>query len=110
MRVKDRIREKLEAHFHIDLLEIINESSHHQVPETAETTILRILIVSKDFKGLSTVKRHQKVYQILSEELKGPIHAFSQKTLTPEEWEAIDSPMSPSPPCQKKAKGSVPSR
>ena len=101
MVVENKIRDKLQAHFHIKLLEIINESPHHQVPEGSETHF-RILIVSKDFKGLSTVKRHQKVYHVLKEELQGPVHAFSQKTLTPEEWEAMSSSTLSSPPCQKK--------
>ena len=101
MRVENKIRQKLQSHLHIELLEVINESPNHQVPEGAETHF-RILIVSKDFEGLSTVKRHQKVYQILVEELQGPVHAFSQKTLTPSEWSALDTPVPTSPPCQKK--------
>ena len=106
MNVEGRIREKLQTQFHIELLEIINESPNHQVPEGSETHF-RVLIVSKDFRGLSTVKRHQKVYQALKEELQGPIHAFSQKTLTPEEWGGVDSPVLSSPPCRKKARDSV---
>ena len=106
MSIEGKIREKLQTHFHIELLEIVNESPHHQVPEGSETHF-RVLIVSKDFKGLSTVKRHQKVYQVLKEELQGPVHAFSQKTLTPEEWGTIDSSILPSPPCQKKEQSSV---
>lgn len=101
MSVEGKIRQKLESHLNIKLLEVINESANHQRPESAETHF-RVLIVSSDFNNLSVVKRHQKVYQILKEELKGPIHAFSQKTMTPEEWDAQDSPILSSPPCQKK--------
>ena len=101
MTIEDKIRKKLELHLNISLLEVVNESPRHQVPEGAETHF-RVLIVSNDFKGLSTVKRHQKVYQVLSKELAGPIHAFSQKTLTPEEWKALGSHSSESPPCQHK--------
>ena len=104
MSVEQKIREKLVSHLQIELLEVVNESPYHQVPVGAETHF-RVLIVSKDFKGLATVKRHQKVYQILKAELQGPIHAFSQKTFTPEEWKAISAPLTPSPPCQKKDKG-----
>ncbi len=89
----------------ISLLEVINESAFHQGPADAETHF-RVLIVSKDFKGLGTVRRHQKVYQILKEELKGPVHAFSQKTLTPEEWSAVSTPAPASPPCHSKGRGS----
>lgn len=105
MSVEDKIREKLQARLDIELLEVINESPYHQVPEGSESHF-RVLIVSKDFEGLSTVKRHQRVYKILGDELRGPIHAFSQKTLTPGEWKGLDSSTSPSPPCQKKSQGS----
>ena len=104
MSIEQKIREKLGSHLQLELLEVVNESPHHQVPEGAETHF-RVLIVSKDFKDLGTVKRHQKVYQILKEELQGPVHAFSQKTFTPEEWKAISSPLPSSPPCQKKGEG-----
>jgi len=104
--VEKRIRQKLESHLDTCLLEVVNESPYHQAPEGSETHF-RVLIVSRDFKGLNTVKRHQKVYQILKEELKGPVHAFSQRTLTPEEWEAIDSPVRSSPPCQKRSRSST---
>ena len=105
MSVEDRIRQKLQDHLHVELLEVVNESPHHQVPEGSETHF-RVLIVSKDFEGLSNVKRHQKVYKILDEELKGSVHAFSQKTLTPNEWGDIGSLVPSSPPCQKKDQGS----
>ncbi|MDE0518100.1 MAG: BolA family transcriptional regulator [Oligoflexia bacterium] len=102
MNVEQQIRDKLTSRLQIELLEIVNESPYHQVPEGAETHF-RVLIVSNDFKDLSTVKRHQKVYQILKEELQGPVHAFSQRTFTPEEWKDTNSPISSSPPCQKKS-------
>ena len=103
MGVKDQIEIKLKSKLNVELLEVINESSFHQGPAEAETHF-RVLVVSPDFEGLNQVRRHQKVYQVLSEELSGPIHAFSQKTLTPKEWQAGTS-LSPSPPCHnRKAK------
>lgn len=42
-------------------------------------------IVSKEFEGLSRIKRHQKVYAILGDKMHSEIHALSMKTLTPEE-------------------------
>ena len=102
MSVEQKIRDKLTSYLQVEILEVVNESPHHKVPEGAETHF-RVLIVSKDFKDLNTVKRHQKVYKILKEELHGPIHAFSQRTFTPEEWKSMSSPISSSPPCQKKS-------
>ena len=101
MSIEGKIRQKLESHLNISLLEVVNESFNHQAPEGAETHF-RVLIVSNDFKGLGVVQRHQKVYQILKDELNGPVHAFSQKTMTPEEWASVSAPVSPSPPCHKK--------
>lgn len=45
------------------------------------------LIVSKEFEGLSRVKRQQRVYQTVLDKLNsGELHAISLKTLTPDEW------------------------
>ncbi len=45
--------------------------------------------VSPAFEGLSRIKRHQLLYQILGERMKVEIHALSIKAFTPEEWEGI---------------------
>lgn len=42
-------------------------------------------IRSGAFTGLSAVARHRRVYAALAEEMKGPIHALSLKTLAPGE-------------------------
>lgn len=42
-------------------------------------------IKSAAFAGLSPIARHRKVYAALAEEMKGPIHALSLKTLAPGE-------------------------
>jgi len=44
------------------------------------------LIVSAAFEGKPLLARHRMVNDILAEELK-TIHAFSQKTYTPKQWE-----------------------
>jgi stress-induced morphogen len=45
-----------------------------------------VLVVSSQFEGKPLLQRHRLVNGCLAEELK-EIHAFSQKTLTPTEWE-----------------------
>ncbi|XP_033207253.1 bolA-like protein 2 [Belonocnema kinseyi] len=45
-----------------------------------------VVIVSNKFEGKPLLQRHRLVNSVLAEELKD-IHAFSQKTLTPEQWE-----------------------
>ncbi|KAJ1963389.1 regulation of transcription by RNA polymerase II [Dimargaris xerosporica] len=47
---------------------------------------IEVLIVSKKFEGLRLLKRHGLVNAALKDEI-GQIHAFSQKTLTPAEWQ-----------------------
>ncbi|HET6612264.1 MAG TPA: BolA family transcriptional regulator [Kofleriaceae bacterium] len=40
-------------------------------------------IISAAFTGKSLMERHRLVYAALAEEMKGPIHALTLKTLTP---------------------------
>lgn len=44
-----------------------------------------VIIVSPDFEGKSILQRHRLVNTAIADELK-TIHAFSQKTFTPEQW------------------------
>lgn len=46
-----------------------------------------VIVVSKEFAGKSLIQRHRLVNAALADELK-TIHAFSQKTFTPEQWES----------------------
>nr|GAT46719.1 predicted protein [Mycena chlorophos] len=46
-----------------------------------------ILLVSEDFEGKSTLVRHRWINQLLKEEI-AQMHAFSQKTFTPAQYEA----------------------
>ncbi len=40
-------------------------------------------IVSSAFEGKTPIAAHQMVYRALEEEMKGPIHALSLRTLAP---------------------------
>ena len=48
------------------------------------------MIVSKKFEGVALLARHRMVNEVLKEELN-VIHAFTQKTLTPEQWASKQS-------------------
>ncbi len=48
------------------------------------------VIVSAAFAGKRLVQRHQVVYQVLGDRMRQEIPALSMKTLTPEEWHAIE--------------------
>ncbi|KAF5353294.1 hypothetical protein D9756_008117 [Leucocoprinus leucothites] len=45
-----------------------------------------ILLVSDDFEGKSTLQRHRQINEALKEEI-AQMHAFSQKTFTPKQYE-----------------------
>ena len=45
-------------------------------------------IVSAAFEGKALMQRHRMINSALAEELKGPIHALTMDTLTPEESRA----------------------
>ena len=44
------------------------------------------LVISEEFVGLRSLRRHQKVYATLGDRVGGEIHALALRTFTPEEW------------------------
>ncbi|HTT09122.1 MAG TPA: BolA/IbaG family iron-sulfur metabolism protein [Gammaproteobacteria bacterium] len=42
------------------------------------------LVVSEEFRGLPTVRQHQRVYQILGGRMGREIHALALRTSTPD--------------------------
>ncbi|RVE60141.1 hypothetical protein OJAV_G00178020 [Oryzias javanicus] len=64
-------------------------AAHVDVEDTSPNrcaTSFKVLLVSSQFEGKPLLQRHRMVNTCLAEELK-EIHAFEQKTLTPEQWE-----------------------
>ncbi len=85
MIIQSQLEAKIKESFSPSYLKLENESYKHSVPKNSETHFLAV-IVSVKFVGLSRIKRHQLVYSELGELIQ-KIHAFSMKTLTPEETE-----------------------
>ncbi|KAK5876217.1 hypothetical protein CesoFtcFv8_027208 [Champsocephalus esox] len=76
----DHIRDKLTkelAAVHVD----VEDTSSNRCAAS-----YKVLVVSSQFEGKPLLQRHRLVNTCLAEELK-EIHAFEQKTLTPEQWE-----------------------
>lgn len=48
-------------------------------------THFAVEVVSQRFEGLTSIKRHRLVYQILDEEMRSPVHALQLITKTPAE-------------------------
>ncbi len=95
--IQQQIERKLRESLQPQELQVINESHGHNVPEGSESHF-KLIIVSPVFDGLRLIQRQQKVYQILSEEIAGSVHALTMQTLTPDEWSA-DSIVKSSPNC-----------
>lgn len=91
MSVEQTIAEKLTAALSPQLLEIHNESHHHQghagSPGTGESHF-HLKIVSDGFGGKGRIERHRMVTDVLKAELSGPVHALRLLTLTHDEHEA----------------------
>lgn len=98
MTVQETIEEKLRRDLDPLHLEVLNESSMHNVPPGSESHF-KVFVVSERFAGESRVNRQRAVNRALKEELAGPVHALSMHTLTPEEWEARDRATLASPEC-----------
>ncbi|XP_018333800.1 bolA-like protein 2 isoform X2 [Agrilus planipennis] len=73
--IKDKLIKELQATY----VEVIDESDGCGGKFSCT-------IVSDKFEGKPLLQRHRLVNSVLQEELKS-IHAFSQKTYTPEQWE-----------------------
>ena len=63
-------------------LQVLDESHVHS---RGLQTHYKAVLVSEQFAGLNSVKRHQKVYATLGD-LMGQFHALALHTYTPEEW------------------------
>ncbi|CAK0780542.1 hypothetical protein CVIRNUC_005087 [Coccomyxa viridis] len=90
--VKTSMQRKLKEALQPQQLTISDESDQHaghagsrMLGNESGETHFRIGVVSSAFEGLNTVKRHRLVYEVLKEELAGPVHALSLDTKTQEE-------------------------
>ncbi|XP_002061305.3 bolA-like protein 2 [Drosophila willistoni] len=75
--LEDKLKEQLQA-------------QHVQVTDESDGCggKFSVVIVSEAFKNKTLLQKHRLVNSTLAEELK-EIHAFSQKSYTPEEWEKV---------------------
>jgi BolA protein len=86
--VAERIESKLRAALQPAQLRVIDESHLHAGHAGARPggeTHFRVEVVASAFAGQSRVARQRRVYDILAEELAGPVHALSLSARTPEE-------------------------
>ena len=83
-RIEAKLRERLGA-AHV---EVVDESHLHagHAGAAAGGGHFRTLVVSERFAGLGPVQAQRLVYEALSDEMGGEIHALSIRTLTPDRW------------------------
>ncbi|MDX9664631.1 BolA family protein [Pseudomonas sp. P5_152] len=81
MTMQHRIETTLNALLPVHL-DVLDESHMHS---RGLQTHFKAVVVSEQFAGLNSVKRHQKVYATLGD-LMGEFHALALHTYTPEEW------------------------
>ena len=95
---EDLINSILQEELVPDYLEVVNESSQHNVPPNSETHF-KVTIVSNAFNDVTRVSRHQLVYKALAELLSSPVHALALHTYTSEEWIKLGNNVPNSPHC-----------
>ena len=86
--VADRIRAKLAQALVPSRLAVRDESHRHAGHAGARPegeTHFHVEIAAAVFAGKSRIARQRLIYQVLAEELAGPVHALSLIALTPEE-------------------------
>ena len=91
MTVASRIREKLTEKLAPTRLDIADDSHKHAGHVGARPegeTHFSVEIVSAAFEGVSRVQRQRMVYEILQDELAGPVHALALRTLSPSDEDA----------------------
>ncbi|AQS42260.1 MAG: BolA-like protein family [Candidatus Tokpelaia hoelldobleri] len=88
------IERKLQAAFHPDALDVINEShkhaGHHHDDGTSfdgtGETHFRVRIVAQSFATMKRVERHRAITRTLADELQGSVHALAIEARAPNEW------------------------
>jgi len=98
MSIQATIEQKLAEGIHAKHMEVINESSNHNVPPGSESHF-KVVLVSEDFNDKKLLQRHRMVNQILANELSGPVHALAIHTFTEQEWKDENGNAPMSPPC-----------
>ena len=86
MTVAQDIETKLTESFHPASLKVIDESSRHAGHIGARPegeTHFRVEIIADAFAGKNRVDRQRMVYEVLKDELAGPVHALSVSANAP---------------------------
>ncbi len=84
--VAERMRRKLEAALQpleLSVTDISHRHAGHAGARPEGETHFEVAIVSEKFRGQSRVQRHQRVYEVLKEEMGNPVHALAIRAEVP---------------------------
>ena len=96
--IHKNIEKKLREQFSPEYMDILNESSMHNVPANSETHF-RVTLVSNEFDGIILLERHRMVNSVLKDESEQGIHALSIHAFTLAEWKKKGEKVASSPEC-----------
>jgi len=86
-QVSERIERKLRMAFQPETLTVVDETNQHHGHagwrESGETHF-KVEITASAVTGKSRVERQRAVYQVLAEELAGPVHALALTVNAPQ--------------------------
>ncbi len=94
-QIERKLAEGIDALQH---LEVVNESSNHNVPPGSESHF-KVVLVSDQFADKKLLARHRMINEILADELQSKIHALAIHTYTLDEWQDQNGNAPMSPPC-----------
>ena len=97
MSMQQQIEQILESKFDPGYLQVVNESSNHNVPAGSESHF-KVTLSSAQFEGKSLIQRHRLVNSALANVLQ-QIHALALHTYTDAEWLDKQQGAPDSPPC-----------
>jgi BolA protein len=83
----DELKRRLSDALQPTRLEVSDDSDKHIGHEGAAGGLghFSVLVVSDRFAGLSTIRRHRLIYDIVGDMMTTDIHALSIKAMTPNE-------------------------
>ena len=84
----ETMREKLQAAFAPEALEVIDDSAKHAGHAGAQEggeSHFTVKITAEGFRGVGRLQRQRQVYAALKDELAGPVHALSVQANAPGE-------------------------
>lgn len=84
--IEEKIQQELNPHF-FELKNISHLHEGHAGHDGSGESHFILIVVAEAFNGMSKIKRHRRVYDVLQAELKERVHALSIKAYTPDEYE-----------------------